>query len=87
MTGKMIFLKALKKKYTKFEVKLKQINESIIFYKSDKSARWWMEVPFPPKQGNKYERHQLVPCDYDDYKKAMNNEIPNLWWKTYQKLQ
>ena len=40
-----------------------------------------------PKQGNKYERHQLVPCDYDDYKKAMNNEIPNLWWKTYQKLQ
>ena len=81
------FPKGTKKNYTKFEVKLKQINESIIFYKSDKSARWWMEVPFPPKQGNKYERHHLVPCDYDDYKKAMNNEIPNLWWKTYQKLQ
>jgi hypothetical protein len=28
----------------------------------------------------------MVPCDKDDYEKAMKNEIPDLWWKTYQKL-
>ena len=76
-----------KKNYTQFSVNLEKINECIVFYKSDKSTRWWMEVPFPPIKGSKYDRHYLVPCDKDDYNKAMKNEIPNLWWKTYQKLQ
>ena len=45
-----------------------------------------MEVPYPPKEGSKYERHYLVPCDKLDYENAMKNEMPDLWWKTYQKL-
>jgi hypothetical protein len=28
----------------------------------------------------------LVPCDKEDYDRAMQNEMPDLWWKTYQKL-
>jgi hypothetical protein len=28
----------------------------------------------------------MVPCDAADYEKAMKNEMPDLWWKTYQKL-
>lgn len=75
-----------KKEYTKFLVNLDDFKDEIIFYKSDKSERWWMEVPYPPQEGVKYERHHLVPCDYLDYEKAMKNEVPNLWWKTYQKL-
>ena len=38
------------------------------------------------KKGIKYARHHLVPCDMNDYERAMKNEIPDLWWKTYQKL-
>jgi len=76
-----------KKNYTKFSVNLEKISECIVFYKSDKSTRWWMEVPYPSVKGSKYDRHYLVPCDKGDYDKAMKNEIPNLWWKTYQKLQ
>ncbi len=75
-----------KKDYIKFSVNLDDFKDEIIFYKSDKSERWWMEVPYPPTQNIKFERHHLVPCDYNDYEKAMKNEIPNLWWKTYQKL-
>ena len=75
-----------KKDYTKFLVNLDEFKDEIIFYKSDKSERWWMEVPYPPQKDLKYERHHLVPCDKSDYDKAMLNEIPDLWWKTYQKL-
>jgi arginase family enzyme len=74
-----------KKDYTKFTVSLDEYKEVIVFFKSPKSNRWWMEVPYPNK-GSNYERHHLVPCDYEDYEAAMKNEMPNLWWKTYQKL-
>ena len=75
-----------KKDYLKFTVHLDDFKDEVIFYKSNKSERWWMEVPYPPQSGSKYERHHLVPCDMQDYEQAMKNEIPNLWWKTYQKL-
>jgi formiminoglutamase len=75
-----------KKPYTKFTVYLDEIDHEIIFFKSDKSARWWMEVPYPPVKGVKFERHHMVPCNKEDYDHALLGEIPNLWWKTYQKL-
>ena len=76
-----------KSDYTKFTVVLDaKGSHEIVFFKSNKSARWWMEVPYPPKEGSRYERHYLVPCDKYDYENAMNNEMPDLWWKTFQKL-
>lgn len=72
--------------YMKFHVHLDDFDDDLVFYKSDKSNRWWMEVKYPAGQGSKYERHQMVPCDRDDYDGAINNVIPNLWWKTLQKL-
>ncbi len=74
-----------KKDYTKFIVHLDDFENEIVFYKSPKSERWWMEVPYP-KSGSKFERHHLVPCNFEDYQAAMKNEMPDLWWKTYQKL-
>ena len=75
-----------KSDYKKFTVVLEEGNYTIVFFKSHKSERWWMEVPYPPREGKKYERHHLVPCNKFDYDRAMNNEMPDLWWKTYQKL-
>ena len=72
--------------YTKFTVFMDQVSRELVFFKSNKSARWWMEVPYPPQQGSRYQRHHLVPCNKSDYDNAMNNELPDLWWKTYQKL-
>ncbi|MBL4861584.1 MAG: formimidoylglutamase [Crocinitomicaceae bacterium] len=75
-----------KLKYTKFHVHVEDFNDDLVFYKSDRSGRWWLEVSYPAGQGGKYDRHHLVPCDQVDYENAMRNQIPNLWWKTLQKL-
>jgi hypothetical protein len=72
--------------YTKFRVFLDEADHELIFYKSNKSERWWLEVPYPPTDGKKYERHHIIPCNKEDYDNATKNEIPDLWWKTYHKL-
>jgi formiminoglutamase len=72
--------------YTRFHVILQDDKYEINFYKSKKSDRWWMEIPYPPHKDLKFERHTLIPCSYKDYELATNNEIPDRWWQTYQKL-
>jgi len=57
----------------------------VIFVKSKKTDRWWMQVPYPTG-GSRNERSHLVPCSYEDYKIAVSGEMPDLWWRTYQKL-
>lgn len=75
-----------RKTYVKYRVNLQEGENELVFYKSDKSERWWMDVPYPSHEKIKYERHLLVPCTYNDYQTACNNEMPNRWWQTYQKL-
>lgn len=72
--------------YLRFHVVLHDQKYEINFYKSKKSDRWWMEIPYPPNKDLKYERHTLIPCSYKDYELATKNEIPDRWWQTYQKL-
>lgn len=75
-----------KTNYTKYRVNLDEFKDEIVFYKSDKSGRWWMEVPYPKIEGVKFQRHLLVPCNYNVYEKSLQNEMPDLWWKTFKKL-
>jgi arginase family enzyme len=72
--------------YTRFHFFLQENKYEINFYKSNKSDRWWMEVPYPPDKNLKFERHTLIPCSYKDYEIACKDEIPDRWWQTYQKL-
>ncbi len=71
--------------FTKFHVALKNNEHEIAFYKSSRSERWWMEVPYPNSK-SRYHRHHLVPCSYKDYETACNNEMPDRWWAAFQKL-
>ena len=75
-----------KEGYTKYRVSLQGGQHELTFYKSDKSGRWWVEVPYPPDQKFRFQRHQLVPCLYDDYICATQNTMPDVWWRAYQKL-
>lgn len=77
---------ASKSAYLKYRVNIDDFKDEIIFYKSNKSSRWWMEVPYPKIHGVKLQRHLLVPCNYEDYENALNNELPDLWLRTYKKL-
>lgn len=72
--------------YTKYRVSIKDYKHEIVFYKSMKSDRWWMDVPYPPNKKIRYERHHLVPCSYNDYQTACREEMPDRWWQTFQKL-
>lgn len=75
-----------KNSYRKFHVSINNNSHVIVFYKSKKSGRWWMEVPCSNDKLVKYEKHYLVPCSYDDYKTALNDEIPTRWLMTCNKM-
>jgi formiminoglutamase len=72
--------------YMKYRVTINDHKEELVFFKSKKTDRWWMEIPLQSEQRIKYERHYLVPCSYQDYQAACNNDIPDRWWMVYQKL-
>jgi formiminoglutamase len=74
-----------KSQYLIYRATLKDNSHELVFVKSKKSDRWWMQVPYP--SGNSAnERYHLVPCQYDDYQIAVSGEMPDLWWRTFQKL-
>ena len=75
-----------KKNHVKYAVFHEELNHNLVFHKSPKSQRWWLEVPYPPLKDFKFERHNLVPCNYEDYLTSQKGLIPDLWWKTYRKL-
>lgn len=71
------------KNYAKYIVPFE--DEDIIFYKSDKTERWWIEIPFFSNVNNKLKKNTLLPCSHDDYLAASNNELPERWWKAQRK--
>jgi len=55
-------------------------DEELIFFKSNTSERWWIEIPYSDVN-NKLKRNTLLPCSNEDYVMATQQEIPNRWWK------
>ncbi|SMC71314.1 formimidoylglutamase [Pedobacter nyackensis] len=74
-----------KSQYLIYRASLNDGSAEMLFVKSKKSDRWWMQVPYPTGI-SKNERYHLVPCRYDDYTTAVNGDMPDLWWRTFQKL-
>lgn len=75
-----------KSAYVIYRTTLENEDYELVFVKSKKSDRWWMQVPyFGSKSVN--ERYYWVPCRYEDYQQAVGGDMPDLWWKTHQKLQ
>ena len=76
-----------KQSYKRFTVEMREHGIDLVFYKSLKSDRWWMEVPCNDEERReRYQRHTLIPCGYADYQRAMDNEIPELWWHYYNRI-
>jgi len=69
--------------YLKYIVPLE--NEELVFYKSDKTDRWWIEIPYVVEGSNKLKRNTLLPCSYEEYLCACNQELPERWWKAQRK--
>ena len=69
--------------YLKYIVPLEK--EDLIFYKSNKTERWWVEIPFISNGNNKLKKNTLLPCSYEEYLAACNQEMPERWWKAQRK--
>ncbi len=68
-----------KRDFIRYTVNLKNEGQELVFLKSKKTDRWWMQVP--------YEEHQhLIPCSLSDYELACHEEIPDRYLKAYHKL-
>ncbi|WP_339699206.1 formimidoylglutamase [uncultured Marixanthomonas sp.] len=72
------------KKYTTYKVPIDD-DEVLTFKKSNKTGRWWIELPFISGVNNKLKTPTLLPCTYGDYLSATNQEIPERWFKARRK--
>jgi arginase family enzyme len=72
-----------KENYLKYTVLIEE--SELVFYKSDITGRWWIEIPFFSNVNNKLKRNTLLPCTYEDYLRACEEEIPERWWKAQRR--
>lgn len=53
----------------------------LVFKKSKRSGRWWMELPNNNTLNNNMSSVALLPCTYEDYLSATEQNIPERWLK------
>ena len=63
------------KSLVEYVVESKLNDLQIRFWKSSKSGRWWLQVPMKTKR--KHARHKLIPCSYNDYLTACQEDVPD----------
>ncbi len=59
--------------FNEYMVQVADSPDSLIFWKSNRSERWWLQVPSIANE--KQARHRLFPCSYSDYLQACNGEL------------
>lgn len=72
--------------FAKYNVRIEGQKEDVIFLRSKKTDRWWIDLSFGRTDRQKYERHHFVPCTKADYELALQDELPDRWWQYFQKL-
>jgi len=60
-------------RFIKYHVRITDLEDDLIFVKSNLTDRWWIELP-AEKDQNLY-----VACSHEDYLKANRNEVPARW--------
>jgi formiminoglutamase len=71
--------------FIRYTVSMHTDPETISFYKSKMSEKWWLEVP--NSNGKvRYTRNSIVPCSYNDYVAATKGEVPERYISTLAKL-
>ena len=60
-------------------------DQELVFFKSKKTGRWWIEIPFLEYSNTKSRQHPLLSCMHEDYQSATKGIIPDRWYKAYKK--
>ena len=71
-----------KQNYIKYIVTLE---DEMVFYKSNITDRWWIEIPIISSSHNINTKHTLLPCSKQDYLDACSGEVPERYWKMQRK--
>jgi formiminoglutamase len=68
-------------RFIKYHVRVTDLEDDLIFIKSNLTDRWWIELP-AEKDQNLY-----VACSHEDYLKANRNQVPDRWMKAVERLK
>jgi len=78
-------LPGLHSEFVRYRCTMEDNSPDIIFFKSKRTNRWWMEIPDPKSFGNT-GRNIQIPCSYTDYEMATRGEMPDRFWEALQKM-
>ena len=68
--------------FKKYLIYFDQLHHNLCFYKNIRTERWWMEVPSILDDNDGL----IISCTPEDYSRAAEQEIPDRWWKTYERI-
>jgi formiminoglutamase len=68
-------------RFIKYHVRVTDLDDDMIFVKSNLTDRWWMELSSDDNESI------YVACSHEDYLKANRNEVPDRWVKAFEKLK
>ncbi|MBR9860508.1 hypothetical protein GYB22_07110 [bacterium] len=71
--------------FLRYRCNLNEKYPDIVFHKSKRTNRWWMELPNPKSLNNK-EMNVLIPCSYADYQDAAKGTLPERYLRALQKM-
>jgi arginase family enzyme len=68
-------------RFIRYHVRVTDLDDDLIFVKSNLTDRWWMEIP----SGS--DINHYVACSHEDYLKANRNEVPERWVRGSERLK
>jgi formiminoglutamase len=68
-------------RFIKYHVRVSDLEDDLIFVKSNLTDRWWIELP------SEKDQNLYVACSHEDYLKANRNEVPERWVKAMERFK
>jgi len=68
-------------RFIKYHVRITDLDDDLIFIKSNLTDRWWIEIP------SEKDENYYVACSHEDYLKANHNEVPDRWVQAVERLK
>jgi formiminoglutamase len=68
-------------RFIKYHVRVTDLDDDLIFVKSNQTDRWWMELPAED------DKLCYIACSHEDYLKANHNEVPERWVRGIERMK
>ena len=68
-------------RFIKYHVRITDLEDDLIFIKSNLTDRWWIELT------SQINQNLYVACSHEDYLQANRNEVPDRWVQAVERLK